>query len=503
MTRRMTPRVWGGWKADPPRPVVVEVLVEDSGSPAGASAGEQAGVAGVFGGVRQRLFGGGETGAPGEPLVVDADHDRAGREIRPLFGLLFLVCFLCSLDRVALSVAMLPMSQDFGWTDTTKGLVSAASTIGYMVALLPAGIAGSLADPVLVMGVGVAIWSAATLATPAAALSTPGLAPLLAARFVMGAAEAVCTPTIQTFASRYVPLADRAQVLAFTYSGLQAGTIAAYLASPVLMDTALSVPGGGGWPLAFQTYGSLGLVWLGAWLLWQNQHTRPDKPALASPAPATGHADEPVAPDNIPWRRIASSPAVWAATTAHASHAVGLYVLLAWLPTYFQQQFAMETAAASQASWTPFLFGALTANAVGWGFEGLTNLMHRATARKAMQTVALVGPACCLAALATCNDPDQAQGLFTLCVSLGSFSFAGFGSCCQDITLRYTALVYAITSAAGSLAGSGSTFLTGYLLDATSGDWTLSFFYPAMATYIAGAVVFLSLWSDEESLDAV
>lgn len=40
-----------------------------------------------------------------------------------MMGLCFLVAIVCALDRVAMSVAIVPMGQAYAYSDTTKGLV--------------------------------------------------------------------------------------------------------------------------------------------------------------------------------------------------------------------------------------------------------------------------------------------------------------------------------------------------------------------------------------------
>jgi hypothetical protein len=39
-------------------------------------------------------------------------------------GLCALVAIICAIDRTAMSVAVLPMGQQYGWSDTTRGAVS-------------------------------------------------------------------------------------------------------------------------------------------------------------------------------------------------------------------------------------------------------------------------------------------------------------------------------------------------------------------------------------------
>jgi hypothetical protein len=104
-----------------------------------------------------------------------------------LLSLCFMVTILMSLDKVAMSVGIIPMSVQFGYNDLTKGLISTMFSIGYLFGLLPAGVLGSTRSPKLVLSAGVMLWSIAQAFTPLAA--NLGLNSLLAARFIMGAAE--------------------------------------------------------------------------------------------------------------------------------------------------------------------------------------------------------------------------------------------------------------------------------------------------------------------------
>jgi ACS family sodium-dependent inorganic phosphate cotransporter len=51
----------------------------------------------------------------------------------------FLAAFVCYIDRVNISVAILAMQDAFGWTETTKGLVLSAFFVGYMLFQVPSG----------------------------------------------------------------------------------------------------------------------------------------------------------------------------------------------------------------------------------------------------------------------------------------------------------------------------------------------------------------------------
>jgi Major Facilitator Superfamily len=117
-----------------------------------------------------------------------------------MLSLLWTVAALSSLDRVAMSVALVPMSAEFGFNDSIKGSISSLFSVGYGLCIVPAGLLVASASPRIIMACGVTIWSLATIITPTTAslVATAGtMAPLLLARALMGSAESVVMPTIQ------------------------------------------------------------------------------------------------------------------------------------------------------------------------------------------------------------------------------------------------------------------------------------------------------------------
>ena len=106
--------------------------------------------------------------------------------------IVFLCCFvgvISSLDRQAMSVAIVPMSKAMGYSDTIKGSISSVFSFGYTLALVPLGLAQQFVSARLIMAGGVIVWSSFTLLTPF--FAHEGVPQLLAVRMVVGAAEAV------------------------------------------------------------------------------------------------------------------------------------------------------------------------------------------------------------------------------------------------------------------------------------------------------------------------
>ena len=125
--------------------------------------------------------------------------------------MLFFLTALCSLDRVAMSVAIIPMSLELGYSEQVKGSISTMFSFGYLFGIIPAGILGSFISPTLILAMGVFLWSLAQGISPwAAHISYPLL---LFCRFAMGLAESAAIPTVQSFVSRFVPEEKKSLIL--------------------------------------------------------------------------------------------------------------------------------------------------------------------------------------------------------------------------------------------------------------------------------------------------
>merc|ERR1719191_2290118 len=112
-------------------------------------------------------------------------------------------------------------------------------------------------SPTLLLGVGVVIWSAFTVLTPASA--TVSVPTLLACRAAMGAAEGICLPSIQALIANWVSPEERSRAVAFVFTGLTLGTLGALYLAPALVS-------GFGWPSVFLVFGASGFLWLAGWL---------------------------------------------------------------------------------------------------------------------------------------------------------------------------------------------------------------------------------------------
>src|SRR5262245_48421008 len=111
-----------------------------------------------------------------------------------LIGLCFLSTFICYIDRVNMSVAIIPMADEFKWAQTTKGIVLSSFFYGYLATQVLGGWLADRYSGKVVLGFGVLWWSIFTLLTPPAAAVS--LAVLFIARVGMGLGEGVAFPAI-------------------------------------------------------------------------------------------------------------------------------------------------------------------------------------------------------------------------------------------------------------------------------------------------------------------
>ena len=243
------------------------------------------------------------------------------------------MCFVafcaCNLDRVNMAVAIMPMAAQYGWDSQTVGLVQSSFFWGYLLTQVAGGVWADRYGGKKVLGFGVVWWSLATVLTPLAAQL--GLPVLLAARAAMGVGEGVAMPAMNNLLSRWVPVQERSRSLALVYSGMYSGSVLGLALSPHMIH-ALQ------WPSVFYVFGALGVVW---WLVWEGgaASNPAEDPLCTEEERAYVAASTPpaAAPASIPWKKLLTRAPVWALIVSHFCHNWGTFILLTWMPTYYNQ----------------------------------------------------------------------------------------------------------------------------------------------------------------------
>jgi ACS family sodium-dependent inorganic phosphate cotransporter len=405
-----------------------------------------------------------------------------------------------------MSVAILPMSVDLGWSDTTKGAVSSLFSVGYGLCIVPAGLMVSWQSPTRVLAVGVGVWSMATMLTPHAAV-LPGMMALLLVRAAVGAGESVIMPSLQTLLLNWTSPQEKSRALAWIYSGFHVGTISAYVTSPIIMSEV-------GWTGLFEVYGAAGLLILIPWLMYAR-----DGPAFVGPpansvtnikvnnVPQQQMQQSIAALQEAPWRDFLQSKGAWAMLLAHCAKNWGLYTSLAWTPTFFAEQYHLDAKESALFSVLPSVVGAIGGIVAGTLVDSLISeddgVGSRTRLRKIFQCIAFLGPALALGTLALSipEEPWLAQVFLVISIGLQSFNTAGFEAGTQEKAgQRWAGLLYSWTSLPAVVVGTSGVYVAGRILDATGQDWSMVFGLNAIVNVI-GALAFVSLYDAKREFD--
>ena len=66
-----------------------------------------------------------------EPLGNIPSEEASVPDYKVVVGLCAAVSLICSIDRASISVAIVPMAEQYGWSDSVKGAISSSFFIGY------------------------------------------------------------------------------------------------------------------------------------------------------------------------------------------------------------------------------------------------------------------------------------------------------------------------------------------------------------------------------------
>jgi MFS transporter, ACS family, solute carrier family 17 (sodium-dependent inorganic phosphate cotransporter), other len=400
-----------------------------------------------------------------------AGHSRRWLRRDLLIGLTFFAACLAYTDRVNISVAALAMQQQFGWSQTQKGFVLSSFFIGYMLCLLLSGWLATRFGGKRLLGLAVIVWSVCTLLTPAA--SAVSLSALVAARIAMGVGESAVFPSAFEILGRWVPANARARATARILSGIPVGQVAGLiLAGWMLAHFA--------WPVAFYSFGAVGLVWAIVWFRFMARN--PMNNADESPMerePLRADARPVQSGEPVLWRKLLVSVPVLALVCGHFASNWTLYVLLAWLPSYFREVLHLSVASAGLFSAGPWLTAAAVTNVAGPVSDRLiAGGVSVTVTRKLMQCGGLLISAGFLLAIRDVHSPGIA--LVLLCAATGALglTWCGYAPGTIDVAPRHSALVNGFTNTIATIPGIVGVAVTGWLLDVT-GTYSAAFILTA------------------------
>mmetsp|Transcript_27424 Transcript_27424/g.89767 ORF Transcript_27424/g.89767 Transcript_27424/m.89767 type:complete len:512 (-) Transcript_27424:1675-3210(-) len=449
------------------------------------------------------VLGGRRAPVPQPPAAAAADiaeeDTKTTKERGLILAGLTLAMILSSLDKVNMSVALVPMAAEFGWSGTTKGLVSSSFFWGYTFTQLPGGYLSNKIGGRKVLFWGVLVWSLGTLIAPMCAATSLPL--LYFSRFLVGLGEGVAPSACTGVMAQCVPKQERSKAVTTVFGGNDLGAFVGLLVAPAII-------GIGGWQLVFYLFGVLGIIWsAGCGIFNPKQLQMPAKGAQSSETS-----------EKVPFGAFFSSTAVWAIIVAHFVWNYFYYTLMAYLPSFFAGALKFNLAGSSFLSLLPYICtigmlpvaGSIADKLVSSGKMSQTGM------RKLTQSIGFVGPCVCLTAIGLILEMAPGvtiPGSFWSCAvvalmgaafACGAWTRTGLFCNHQDLSPKYASVLLGITNTAAAIGSLVGTLITGILLDMYNGSWAFAVAFPCAAFCALGTVTWLALCKAEPTdFDAI
>uniref|UniRef100_A0A914KIF2 Major facilitator superfamily (MFS) profile domain-containing protein n=1 Tax=Meloidogyne incognita TaxID=6306 RepID=A0A914KIF2_MELIC len=220
------------------------------------------------------------------------------------------------------------------WSSEDQGWIFAAFNAGLLCMLFTGFLADKFNAKYMII-VSVLLASMANIAIPLTATFNVGYA--IAARFMVGLAEALLQPAINSLVTRWFPASERSYALGLATGGRQFGTLLIIPTAGALCAQNIFL---GGWPSIFYVSAFSGLLFVLIYILVGAD--KPSKQNCISKGELTfitvANSLEQMGQKRInrkvPWKCILKSPPVWAALVSVVCHEFPLMTMIMFLPAY-------------------------------------------------------------------------------------------------------------------------------------------------------------------------
>ena len=347
-------------------------------------------------------------------------------------------------DRGNLYTAGPLIQDDLHLSPEQFGFLASAFYFTYVAAQFPAGWLADRFGGKIMLALGAAIWSIATLATGFAG----GFVSVLVLRLLLGVGESVGFTTTSKLIATSVPK---------DHVGLANGTIGlGYLLGPAI-GTFLGgmIMARYGWRAAFIVFGALSVLWLVPWRGVAIQE-------ITSGTAATRKDDVPTV------REILCERGVWGASLGHFCGNYNFYFILAWLPTYLVKVrgFTLEQMASVASG--AYVLNAAAAFFAGWAIDRWVKRGGSATfANKLPMGLAHLLGIGCMVGIVVLPDNASIASLFVYEIFLG-FSSPGYFAIPQIMGGPSAAARWVgVQNCLGNIPGIIAPYVTGVLIGAT------------------------------------
>jgi MFS transporter, ACS family, glucarate transporter len=376
-----------------------------------------------------------------------------------LIAMTFALSMLLYVDRVAMSTAKGPVTQELGLSDPQFGWVLSAFALGYALFQTPAGALADRLGPRVVLTLLVLIWSLFTALTGVA----QSFGVLLVFRFLFGAGEAGAYPSCARAFYNWLPVSERGLAQGINFSGSRLGAAFALPAVAWLVERS-------GWRASFGILGLAGVLWAAAWWLWFRDQPESHRGVSTEEREriVVGRGTRSIAREApLAARTLAGSRNMWVAMGQYFASNFTFFFCLTWLFPYLKQTYQLEALQAGLLSSGPLLAGA----AGNWFGGWLVDRLYRGgRLRRSRQLPAILGFALAAAGLLGSLMFDGAMPK-VLCLAIAIFgadmTLPPSWAFCIDVGRGHAGTVAGTMNMAGNIGSFVTSLAFPYLLIAT------------------------------------
>eukprot|EP00697_Spironema_sp_BW2_P012988 gnl/Spiro4/29711_TR14587_c0_g1_i3.p1 gnl/Spiro4/29711_TR14587_c0_g1~~gnl/Spiro4/29711_TR14587_c0_g1_i3.p1 ORF type:complete len:497 (+),score=93.88 gnl/Spiro4/29711_TR14587_c0_g1_i3:137-1627(+) len=414
-----------------------------------------------------------------DAVAIDSDDD-AGCYLprRRIIGLLIVWGAMSAyVIRTVTSIAIIPMSKQYEYSNTDKGRILGAFYNGYLWLGWPGGWLAT-------------VWSAKWLCTitlfgccvsiSASAYFAANIDLLIVCQTMVGFCQGPYFPAITHVIASWCPVDETMMLMTAKGFGAALGSILAVTGTAAILEQ------GYHWSVAFYAFGCFGLCWVFSWMLIARDKPR-DFPCgiraseIVKISLNRPHAEG--APIVIPWGAIFSSLAVYTNSVMSLAAGFVFYSFVSWMPTYLESLGMPLSQVATVMVFTTTVGMACSVLAAGLSDLFVSQGVPVDRVRKVMQTFGLLAGALFMAigqidmwledAPSHPHPPPSDNPIpitpqiaalmaaFTCC----NMMYYGYGTNAIDIGPRFTGFLHGFFNSVNVIGGIVGVPLVGWMID--------------------------------------
>ncbi len=404
-----------------------------------------------------------------------------------IVGVSFFAIIINYLDRSALSYAITPLKETYGFTNIDFGIIAAAFGVGYLIMTVVGGILVDHYGARKVWSCSSIFWS---VACALLALST-GFWWFFIFRLLLGVAEGPNFPALTRVDTDWLPISERVRALAI---GLAAVPFASVLGAPLITQLVATV----GWRWMFAILGFIGIIWAVIWYIIYRDDPRQcpqvsekELRHILHDFDSNTHTEHSLENQKTSWRFMLFHRELLVNNYAFFAFGYLLFFAITWLPGYLQQMYGVNV---KQVGWflvAPWLLATLLLLLGGVLSDYLWNKTRNLRiARSHIIWVCQVISAICF--IPVIFHPSLSVAL--ICISLGmGFGImpnAAFYAINADLARDKAATSLGIMDCAFALAGILAPLFTG-ILSTWTGNFAAAFLLLILLTFSSALAIIL------------